>query len=761
VAREESENARKCCPLLENSLAGRFASRGRTMDDSCTPEQLADQLMSGQPIADLRLLAPLVASPNWKVQLRAVRALTRQREEGAAPDKFEALIRGAAIRPIALPMELLDAIASHDDERAVALLLDLVTEFPGKRAIWEVLARKAPNSVIALLFEVPDQQLFDLRESLGSGPLAHALAADSSPALARRFVNLLPTGGFAEGVVRSMKQTIVGPELLRAYKGERYRYRGSSRLVAELGGSAAIAELTCALADPLREVRSLAAQALVGLGEPAFPAVRHILEQGGLPALELALNIVSQTGDPRAVPALRRLLLKPHRTLQPKILEVLARVAGAEAEDDVVPFSRTTNRALRKASAAALRYIPTRASASALMGLALSPNPEVAATALDSLVVLSRDSPVGTDEMLALLDRSPGELRAQVEEAIVGAAWIQGAEWMAAIDRLQATTVQSQATDPAWARTLNALRTRLSERLEQVKSHASHDQLSYLIVDSEPEPPAVPSPPQLGDDCYFSVFAPEQVKAPDPFIVEVWCHPDDPSRFEAPHWPDSERIRSQGPFEVPIGAVMSVSVAMAGFAVSEESGTLLWRGRTGVVGFELRPSPTLRAGTHSGLAKVSLGGMPVASIWFTLELAAETKPAADRTASVKKISSAFASYATEDRDDVLGRIQGMQKVLPSLDIFLDVLTLRSGECWQQRIDEEIAQRDALFLFWSKAASHSTWVDYEWRQALALRGLEFIDPVPLDPPSVAPVPEELAKLHFNDWTVQLSSGRAGT
>jgi hypothetical protein len=198
---------------------------------------------------------------------------------------------------------------------------------------------------------------------------------------------------------------------------------------------------------------------------------------------------------------------------------------------------------------------------------------------------------------------------------------------------------------------------------------------------------------------------------------------------------------------------MSVSVSMPGFAISEENGTLLWRGRTGVVGFEVRPSPQLGAGTHTGQARVSLGGMPIATIRFTLEIAAETMPFANRTASVKQISSAFASYATEDRDDVLGRIQGMQKVLPSLDVFLDVLTLRSGESWQRRIDEEIAERDALFLFWSKAASQSTWVEYEWRRALALRGLEFIDPVPLHPPLVAPVPEELATLHFNDWTLQ--------
>jgi hypothetical protein len=566
---------------------------------------------------------------------------------------------------------------------------------------------------------------------------------------------LLPDAWFAEGMLRNMKRPIVcRTELLRAYKAERYRYRKSSRLVAELCGSAGIEELTGALADPLREVRFLAAQALAEVREPAFPPVRHLLEQGEIPALEMALDVVSQTGDRLAVPALRRLLLETDRTLQPKVLNVLARIAGAEAQDDVVPFTRAPSRALRKASAFALSHIATQASASALVDLALSSDPEVVAVALESLTALSRDSLVGIDGILAVFSRSRGELQASVGEVIVAVAWTRDDEWIAAIERLQATTMRSQTHDADWARTLTSLRTKVSESVVLARSRPSaHSDFVAFATRREPEPPALPSAPQLGDDCYFSVFAPEKVKAADPFIVEVWCHPDDPLRFIARRWSSGEFVRSQGPFEVPLDSVMSVSVSMPGFAISEENGTLLWRGRTGVVGFEVRPSPQLGAGTHTGQARVSLGGMPIATIRFTLEIAAETMPFANRTASVKQISSAFASYATEDRDDVLGRIQGMQKVLPSLDVFLDVLTLRSGESWQRRIDEEIAERDALFLFWSKAASQSTWVEYEWRRALALRGLEFIDPVPLHPPLVAPVPEELATLHFNDWTLQ--------
>ena len=94
----------------------------------------------------------------------------------------------------------------------------------------------------------------------------------------------------------------------------------------------------------------------------------------------------------------------------------------------------------------------------------------------------------------------------------------------------------------------------------------------------------------------------------------------------------------------------------------------------------------------------------------------------------------------------------MQKLLPDLDVFLDIVSIRSGEDWAKRLEHEIAQRDAFYLFWSAAASRSQWVEREWRAALRLKGLEAIDPVPLEPPQKAPPPGELGALHFNEWTL---------
>ncbi len=113
------------------------------------------------------------------------------------------------------------------------------------------------------------------------------------------------------------------------------------------------------------------------------------------------------------------------------------------------------------------------------------------------------------------------------------------------------------------------------------------------------------------------------------------------------------------------------------------------------------------------------------------------------------VLSAFISYASQDRPKVAAIIQGMKKARPEMDIFFDVESLRSGENWERALYHEIEKRDILFLFWSQFSSQSKWVDAEWRYAMANKGIECIEPVPIDPPGVCPPPKELIQKHFND------------
>ena len=72
----------------------------------------------------------------------------------------------------------------------------------------------------------------------------------------------------------------------------------------------------------------------------------------------------------------------------------------------------------------------------------------------------------------------------------------------------------------------------------------------------------------------------------------------------------------------------------------------------------------------------------------------------------------------------------------------------AGGLWEAQLRREIDRFHVLYLFWSGAAKASEWVNREWRYALERHGLEFIDPVPLEPPDLVQPPTELGGLHFN-------------
>ncbi|MCL1857657.1 MAG: RyR domain-containing protein [Oscillospiraceae bacterium] len=117
----------------------------------------------------------------------------------------------------------------------------------------------------------------------------------------------------------------------------------------------------------------------------------------------------------------------------------------------------------------------------------------------------------------------------------------------------------------------------------------------------------------------------------------------------------------------------------------------------------------------------------------------------------KRINRAFVSYASKDREAVLHVVEGIQHTAPWINIFLDVLSLRSGE-WESQLYNEIDLSDVFYLFWSRYAKESLYVEKEWRYALVSKGLDFIEPVPLELPEMVAPPAELSQKHFNSWTL---------
>jgi hypothetical protein len=267
----------------------------------------------------------------------------------------------------------------------------------------------------------------------------------------------------------------------------------------------------------------------------------------------------------------------------------------------------------------------------------------------------------------------------------------------------------------------------------------------------------------ITDRVSFSLTGPRKMVPGRLYVLEAWAHLDGHRK---------EVIRrageTQGARKVSIvtkvgvllsrGTTITVRLWIPDLIVPDPKDTIIWDGEIANSTFILSVPRDTPPRQYDGTATFSVGGIRVAKLHFILEVGEEEAPPGEIKSLEARIRSAFASYASEDRDDVLGRVQGIKKVLPDLDLFLDVLSLRSGQDWAERLLAEIRWRDVFYLFWSLAASRSVWVEKEWRAALEHRGLDFINPVPLVPPRVAPPPKELVSLHFNDPEVEFLDRR---
>jgi len=260
------------------------------------------------------------------------------------------------------------------------------------------------------------------------------------------------------------------------------------------------------------------------------------------------------------------------------------------------------------------------------------------------------------------------------------------------------------------------------------------------------------------DAVHFSVSAPRLVMPGSAFVVDIWAFlagqrdevlkragssAADPSFF----------MREKGPARLSRGTLVTVRLRMPDLIVDDEEDTLLWEGEIAGTGLPVRAPESVSPGDKPGTVFVHAHGFQVAKLHFTIRVGAErtVEPSPVRVER-QQFRTAFASYASENRDEVLSVIQGLQKAVPGLDVFLDVAQLRSGQNWQDQLWSAIPSRDVFYLFWSEAASRSPWVEKEWRCAVETRGIGFIDPVPLVSPEVVPPPKELGELHFNDWVL---------
>lgn len=253
--------------------------------------------------------------------------------------------------------------------------------------------------------------------------------------------------------------------------------------------------------------------------------------------------------------------------------------------------------------------------------------------------------------------------------------------------------------------------------------------------------------PELSE-VQFSAIVPKQVQKDDYLLISIYMYEESFRSVveDALNDENNAKEHKSGFFSVEDNTAVKIALSSPDLT-DIETETSPWVGK--YLRFDFAPS------IPDGFLKKQI--LFIASVYFNdvlmtklkfvvaIDGTEETKPQISR----KDIFSAFISYASQDRSRVATIIQGMKKARPDLDVFFDVENLRSGEKWEDVLRKEIDSRDILYLFWSHFARESEWVDMEWRYALERKGIDFIEPVPIESPDNCPPPKELSVKHFND------------
>ncbi len=261
----------------------------------------------------------------------------------------------------------------------------------------------------------------------------------------------------------------------------------------------------------------------------------------------------------------------------------------------------------------------------------------------------------------------------------------------------------------------------------------------------------------LEDKIHFTLITLSSVEPDTSFLLDVWAHLEKQRtevvrRAQESYKENKIQIKSKGPVQVTRGTILTVRLKFDELIVDNPEDTILWDGEIGNATFLVTVPKDVNEGTKNGLVTIYANGLQIARLYFDIQIGKASSKVNRIPTHEERHRKAFASYASEDRNDVLARIQGIQKAAPYLNIFLDVFSLRSGQAWEQELWKTIPMNDIFYLFWSDSASKSEWVEKEWRCALKSKGIDFIDPVPLVSPEEVPPPPELASKHFNDWVL---------
>jgi hypothetical protein len=270
------------------------------------------------------------------------------------------------------------------------------------------------------------------------------------------------------------------------------------------------------------------------------------------------------------------------------------------------------------------------------------------------------------------------------------------------------------------------------------------------------------------DEVHCTVFSPPEALPGDGFLVQVFAHLEEQSgvleELAREADPDAKRQVSK-PLkkEVARGTELTFHLTLKGLEVEPASQSATWEGEPLSVQFGVTVPDDCKPRKFFGEVVVCEDTVPVGRMMFTVRILApgatpKTEP--EPAGELQRFEQAFISYTSADRPEVMKRVQMLHHA--RIPYFMDLLTLEAGQDWEKEIYRRIDESDVFFLFWSQAASRSAYVRKEVERA-ARRKAEAaarehkdrdevppsIVPVNIEGAQLAPPPEDLNWIHFND------------
>ena len=199
-----------------------------------------------------------------------------------------------------------------------------------------------------------------------------------------------------------------------------------------------------------------------------------------------------------------------------------------------------------------------------------------------------------------------------------------------------------------------------------------------------------------------------------------------------------------------VGAPVSVRLTGEHTTITPAERQFEWNGRENLAAFAVAVDNAAPASGIQLCFHVFLGPVQIAFVPLSVAIGATPEDSPAPRLEVRAPASAFASYSSKDAQAVARSLSTLTRWAPTLDIFQDCLDLKTEPTpFKDQLAKEIAAREVFLLFWSRHASASEWVRWEFERAKEKPGLNAILPMPLEDPAIVPPPPGFDDKHLRD------------